>query len=68
MVNPYYFYGLDVDFGPFFFKFSSYFPYTVKIFLNGHEYLKRQLGQAGIASEALADHLAVEKIEALIRK
>src|SRR5262245_11729583 len=26
MVNQYYFYGLDDDFGPFFLKFSSYFP------------------------------------------
>jgi len=41
MVNQYYFYGVDQDFGPFFFKFSSYFPYTAKFCLNGHEYLKR---------------------------
>ncbi len=84
MVNQYYFYGIDQDFGPFFFKFSSYFPYTAKFCLNGHEYLKRQLAQAGIAYEALdngilscadpvqlqtlADGLSAEKIEALIRK
>ena len=84
MVNQYYFYGVDADFGPFFFKFSSYFPYTAKFCLNGHEYLKRQLVQAGIAYEALdngilscadpvqlqtlADGLSAEKIEALVRK
>lgn len=84
MVNQYYFYGIDADFGPFFFKFSSYFPYTAKFCLNGHEYLKQQLAQAGIAYEALdngilscadpvqmqrlADGLSAEKIEALIRK
>ena len=84
MVNQYYFYGVDVDFGRFFFKFSSYFPYTAKFCLNGHEYLKRQLAQAGIAYEALdngilscadpvqsqtlADGLSAEKIEALVRK
>jgi hypothetical protein len=84
MVNQYYFYGVDADFGPFFFKFSSYFPYTAKFCLNGHEYLKRQLAQAGIAYEALdngilscadplqmqalADRLSAEKIEALVRK
>ena len=84
MVNQYYFYGIDVDFGPFFFKFSSYFPYTAKFCLNGHEYLKHQLVQAGIAYEALdngilscadpvqlqalADGLSAEKIEALVRK
>jgi len=84
MVNQYYFYGVDADFGPFFFKFSSYFPYTAKFCLNGHEYLKHQLAQSGIAYEALdngilscadpvrlqalADGLAAEKIEALVRK
>ncbi len=84
LVNQYYFYGVDLDFGPFFFKFSSYFPYTAKFCLNGHEYLKQQLAQAGIAHEALdngilscadpiqlqtlADGLSAEKIEALVRK
>jgi hypothetical protein len=53
MVNHYYFYGRDRDFGPFFIKFSSYFPYTAKLCLNGHEYAKQQLRQAGIAFEAL---------------
>lgn len=84
MVNQYYFYGVDADFGAFFFKFSSYFPYTAKFCLNGHEYLKRQLAQAGIDYETLdngilscanliqmqklADGLSAEKIETLIRK
>ena len=27
MVNHYYFYCVDEDFGPFFLKFGSYFPY-----------------------------------------
>jgi hypothetical protein len=38
-VNFYYFYCLDEDFGPFFIKFCSYFPYTAKLCINGHEYL-----------------------------
>ena len=75
---------IDQDFGPFFFKFSSYFPYTAKFCLNGHEYLKRQLARQGIAHEALdngllscadpvrmqalADGLSAETIEALVRK
>ena len=37
MVNHYYFYCVDKDFGPFFIKFCSYFPYTAKLCLNGHE-------------------------------
>ena len=53
MVNHYYFYCVDRDFGPFFLKFCSYFPYNAKLCLNGHEYLKRQLAKQGIAFEAL---------------
>ncbi len=84
MVNHYYFYGVDTDFGPFFLKFCSYFPYTAKLCINGHEYLKRQLDKRGIAYEALdngilscaepkmaqavCDGLSADKIEALARK
>ena len=84
LVNQYYFYGVDQDFGPFFLKFSSYFPYTGRLCLNGHEYAKCQLTQAGIAYEALdngfltcadpvrlqkvCDGLSPQKIEALLRK
>jgi hypothetical protein len=39
MVNQYYWYCLDAEFGPFFLKFSSYFPYNAKLCLNGHEYM-----------------------------
>jgi hypothetical protein len=52
-VNFYYFYCLDEDFGPFFIKFCSYFPYTAKLCINGHEYLKCQLERRGIGYEAL---------------
>jgi len=55
MVNQYYFYGFDEDFGPFFMKCSSYFPYGAKLCFNGHEYLKRQLAKEGIAYEELAN-------------
>lgn len=84
MVNHFYFYCVDRDFGPFFLKFCSYFPYTAKLCINGHEYLKRQLSQRGIKYEALdngilscaeperaqalSDGLSAEKIDALLRK
>jgi hypothetical protein len=83
-VNHYYFYILDRDFGPLFIKFCSYFPYAVKVCLNGHEWLKRQLTQRGIPYEPLdngirsteaparvqriADTLDAPKIEAVFRK
>lgn len=84
MVNQYYFYGVDRDFGPLFLKFSSYFPYTARLCLNGHEYLKRQLTAAGIdfqaldnglltcddpaRAQAICDGLSAERIDALLRK
>jgi hypothetical protein len=37
MVNQLYIYRVDRDFGPFFLKFSSYFPCTAKLCINGHE-------------------------------
>ena len=50
MVNHFYIYCLDDNFGPFFLKFSTYFPYNAKLCLNGHEYANRQLARlkAGI--------------------
>jgi hypothetical protein len=84
MVNQWHVYIKDKDFGPFFLKFSSYFPYNAKLCLNGHEYLKCQLQQAGIgfkaldngiaecadpkALQALAEGLTPAKIDALLRK
>src|SRR5206468_8039914 len=53
LVNQYYIYAVDADFGPFFLKFCSYFPYNAKLCVNGHAYLKRQLVKEGIAFEAL---------------
>jgi len=53
LVNQYYCYGVDRDFGPFFIKFCSYFPYNGKVCLNGHEYVKRQLKKRGIDYEPL---------------
>ena len=52
MPNHFYFYILDEDFGPLFIKFCSYFPYAVKVCINGHEWGKRQLSKAGIASKS----------------
>ena len=53
LVNYFYFYCVDADFGPFFIKFCTYFPYTAKLCINGHEWAKRQAARAGIGFEAL---------------
>ena len=84
MVNHYYFYCIDKDFGPFFIKFCSYFPYTARLCINGHEYLKRKLAQQGIDFEpldngilscddpkrlqAICDGLSPAKIDRFLRK
>jgi hypothetical protein len=83
-VNQFYFYCIDEDFGPFFLKFCTYFPYNAKLCINGHEYVKRQLAKEGIAFEALdngilscadpkrlqeiCNRLSAAKINALLRK
>jgi hypothetical protein len=84
MVNHFYVYCVDRDFGPFFLKFCTYFPYNAKLCLNGHEYVKQQLTNRGIRYEALdngilscnepqrvqalCDGLSGEKIDGLLRK
>jgi len=84
IVNQFYIYAVDADFGPFFLKFCSYFPYNAKLCINGNEWAKRQASKAGIAFTALdngfADcqdprrlqkvcgRLSASKIDALLRK
>jgi hypothetical protein len=58
MVNHFYVYALDQDFGPFFLTFASYFPYNAKLCVNGNEWAKRQAAKAGIGFEALDDGFA----------
>jgi hypothetical protein len=83
-VNYFYFYCVDEDFGPFFIKFCTYFPYTAKLCINGNEWAKRQATKAGIgftaldngfaavddvaALQAICDTLGPDQIDALLRK
>ena len=52
-VKHYYFYLQDEDFGPGFIKVCTYVPYAVKLCLNGHEWVKQQARQQGLAFEPL---------------
>lgn len=68
-VNQYYFYLLDRDFGLCFIKFSSYAPFNVRVWINGHEWAKRQLQRNGVAYQELdngflscADPAALQQI------
>jgi len=84
VVNQFYVYAVDADFGPFFLKFCSHFPYNAKLCINGHEWAKRQATKAGIGHTALdngfatcedpaalqviCDQLGPEQIDGLLRK
>jgi hypothetical protein len=84
IVNHFYVYALDEDFGPFFIKFCTYFPYNAKVCLNGNEWAKRQAAKAGIGFEPLdngfascenptrlqriCDQLNAAKIDRFVRK
>jgi hypothetical protein len=84
VVNQFYVHCVDEDFGAFFIKFSSYFPYGGKLLVNGHHYAQAQAARAGIgfaaldngfaavddpaAVQAICDSLTEDKIDALARK
>ncbi len=57
-VTCYYFYLWDEDFGSAFIKVCAYFPYPAKIWVNGHEWAKRQALKAGIGFTALSNGFA----------
>ena len=58
MVNHFYCYCLDADFGPFFVKFCSYFPYNARLCFNGHHWAQRQAAKAGIGFTAMDNAFA----------
>ena len=84
VVNQFYVHCVDEDFGAFFVKFSSYFPYGARLLVNGHHYAQARAAKAGIgftaldngfaacddvpALQAICDSLDEDKIEALARK
>jgi len=84
VVNQFYCYCVDEDFGPFFLKFCSYFPFNAKLCINGNEWAKRQAAKAGIgftpldnafaavddvpALQAICHSLGPAQIDALLRK
>jgi hypothetical protein len=68
-VGIYYFYILDPDFGPGFIKLGTYAPWQGKVWLNGHEWVKRQATREGLAFTALQNGFAStsdpERLQAL---
>jgi hypothetical protein len=57
-VTVYYFYLWDADFGPAFIKVCTYCPWPIKVWVNGHEWAKRQAAQAGLGFTELSNGFA----------
>jgi hypothetical protein len=57
-VSCVYFYLWDAQMGPAFIKVCTYFPYPMKIWVNAHEWAKRQAATAGIGFTALSNGFA----------
>ena len=52
-VNHFYFYLWDPEWGPAFWKTNAYGPFPIWLWLNGHEWAKRQMEKADVDYEAL---------------
>ena len=58
IVNHYYWYILDPEWGPSFLKTCGYAPFGVWVYLNGHEWSKRQAAKRAIGFEELDNGFA----------
>src|SRR5437762_7788201 len=67
-VNHFYFYIWDADWGGAFWKTNAYAPFPIWLWLNGHEWAKRQLEHAGIRYEALDNGFRSCENAALLRQ
>ncbi len=57
-VGVYYFYIVDPEFGPGFIRLGTYAPWPGRVWLNGHEWVKRQATREGLAFTALSNGFA----------
>jgi hypothetical protein len=57
-VGAYYFYILDPEFGPAFIKICTYAPWHARVWVNGHEWAKRQALRAGLGFTELHNGFA----------
>jgi hypothetical protein len=67
-VTVYYFYLWDAAFGDAFIKVCTYCPWPVKVWVNGHEWAKRQAGKAGLGFTALSNGFAAADDPAMLQK
>jgi hypothetical protein len=67
-INHFYFYLWDSEWGGAFWKTNAYAPFPIWLWLNGHEWAKRQMEKSGIEYEALDNGFRATRDPAALQK
>src|SRR6516162_1372567 len=67
-VSVFYVYIFDAQMGPGFIKICTYFPYPVKVWVNGHEWAKQQARKIGLGFTGLSNGFASCEDAALLQR
>ena len=67
-INHFYFYVWDSEWGGAFWKTNAYAPWPIWLWLNGHEWAKRQMEKSGIEYEALDNGFRATSNPAALQK
>jgi hypothetical protein len=67
-VSVFYVYIFDTQMGPGFIKICTYFPYPVKVWVNGHEWAKQQARKIGLGFAELSNGFASCEDAALLQR
>jgi hypothetical protein len=67
-ISVFYVYIFDEQMGPGFIKICTYFPYPVKVWVNGHEWAKQQARKTGLGFTALSNGFASCEDPALLQR
>lgn len=67
-INHFYFYLWDSEWGGAFWKTNAYAPFPIWLWLNGHEWAKRQMEKSGIEYEALDNGFRATSNPAALQK
>ena len=67
-VSVFYVYIFDTQMGPGFIKICTYFPYPVKVWVNGHEWARQQARKLGLSFTELSNGFASCQDAALLQR
>lgn len=57
-----YYYVIDRQFGLMHVRLQTWFPFTIQVYINGHEYLARKLDQHGLRYQQLEDPRRAQRL------